>query len=423
MQMSHGEADADVAETACDSFDVEAAIEAFAADPSQVSLKLPHMTTGQRKQARKLADQHPEFKCESFGFGAERHLHLFKEAGASLRPAKDAADVSGAEEMPGAMSTGKLEEQRLVMSVGEGPSASRSTSASGSGSRASWSLGDESAADSAPESAAEPGPASAGGQATFVHIEGVGPVDERIVHSMSRGEQALLDVPVHAMCQVRNTFIHIEGVGPVDERVVRSMPHGMFSQYMMEDSAKAARAEARAPAPPVPPRAAPDAPGLSAAAACFVPAAGTTENYSTTGAEAPMVVPADSPVTFETTNPSEQTRLCPGTEVVIEGLLKQPAFNGKSGVVQCFDEGTGRYSILLNMEAGSAHQWAKVKGDNLQLKVPPPPFYPPALELQDCTPPKDPIFGEFAEVPSLPDTPMWGEPAWAASPLKLTALV
>jgi len=56
--------------------------------------------------------------------------------------------------------------------------------------------------------------------------------------------------------------------------------------------------------------------------------------------------------------------------------------------------------------------------------VPPPPaYYPQTLELQDCPPPKEPIFGEFAEPPSFPPSPMWGEPAWAASPLKLTALV
>jgi hypothetical protein len=403
--------EADVGATAGDSFDVEAVIEAFVADLSQVSLKLPHMTTGQRKQARKIADQRPELICESFGFGAERQLHLFKEAGASLRAAKpiDGEDVAEAAtpDGPGAAPAEEepmLGEQHPVPSVCKDLTVSlsgHSTNASG------CSSGPESAAGSVAESpSAEPGQ-------TFVPVEGAGAVDERVVQSTSRKEQALLYVPPPAMCQVRNTFIHVEGVGPVDERLVRSMPHGMFSQCM---------AEAAAPAPLVPQRAAPDAGAFSAAAACFTPAGGIA-NQCAPRSEAPMVVPADSPVVFETTRASEQALLSPGTEVVIEGLLKSPAFNGLSGTVQSFDEGSGRYSILLNLEAGSGHQWAKVKGENLQLRVPPPPYYPPALELQDCPPPKDFIFGEFEELPGFPPSPMWGQPAWTISSSNWTALV
>lgn len=36
---------------------------------------------------------------------------------------------------------------------------------------------------------------------------------------------------------MRNTFIHIEGGGPVDERIVQSMPHGMFRQCLWGDYA------------------------------------------------------------------------------------------------------------------------------------------------------------------------------------------
>lgn len=63
----------------------------------------------------------------------------------------------------------------------------------------------------------------------------------------------------------------------------------------------------------------------------------------------------------------------PGTQVVIEGLTKAPAFNGHSGVVLSFDSGTGRYNIQLSVEACSAgNQIAKIKPENLRSAISPP---------------------------------------------------
>eukprot|EP00434_Breviolum_minutum_P022490 symbB.v1.2.019844.t1/scaffold1644.1/size164340/14 len=45
-------------------------------------LELPALNDNERKKVKeKLAEKHPEIKCESYGFGAERRLHLFKVAG------------------------------------------------------------------------------------------------------------------------------------------------------------------------------------------------------------------------------------------------------------------------------------------------------------------------------------------------------
>lgn len=66
-------------------FDASSAIAEFLADPELTSLELPHMTTGQRKNVKSLLEQYPELRCESFGFGAERRLHLFK-AGCAVDP-------------------------------------------------------------------------------------------------------------------------------------------------------------------------------------------------------------------------------------------------------------------------------------------------------------------------------------------------
>jgi len=57
---------------------VASAIFEFLADPTSTSLTLPPMTTGQRTSVKKLVQQHPELRCESYGFGVERQLHLFK---------------------------------------------------------------------------------------------------------------------------------------------------------------------------------------------------------------------------------------------------------------------------------------------------------------------------------------------------------
>lgn len=47
-------------------------------DTARTSLELPHLTTGQRKQVKALVVQYPELQCESYGFGGERRLHVFK---------------------------------------------------------------------------------------------------------------------------------------------------------------------------------------------------------------------------------------------------------------------------------------------------------------------------------------------------------
>jgi len=64
-----------------DSFDLEAAIADLLCGAGAKSIELPScLTPDQRKQARLVADQHPELKCESYGFGADRRLHVFKRS-------------------------------------------------------------------------------------------------------------------------------------------------------------------------------------------------------------------------------------------------------------------------------------------------------------------------------------------------------
>merc|ERR1719482_1937727 len=75
--------------------DIDVVVSEFAADPVRTSLELPHMTTGQRKTTKKLLEQYPELRCESYGFGSDRRLHLFKKESVSTQQIKDSiADVA-----------------------------------------------------------------------------------------------------------------------------------------------------------------------------------------------------------------------------------------------------------------------------------------------------------------------------------------
>jgi hypothetical protein len=140
--------------------------------------------------------------------------------------------------------------------------------------------------------------------------------------------------------EVRNTFIHFE-CSPSDQRVVQSMPHDMFRKCLMAEVLN----------------------GLKQERVAEGPSSASTENLD---------------------EPAESSVLAPGAEVVIDGLLKAPAFNGQCGTVQSLDEDTGRYNILLNTPA-AGHKWAKVKRENLQTVLgPPPPCFAPTLSLDAC---------------------------------------
>jgi hypothetical protein len=64
-------------------------------------------------------------------------------------------------------------------------------------------------------------------------------------------------------------------------------------------------------------------------------------------------------------NAEQLVPLVPGALVVVEGLVKLPAFNGQSAIVQGWDESTGRYNIVV--ASADSCQQAKIKRENLRL--------------------------------------------------------
>jgi len=146
---------------------------------------------------------------------------------------------------------------------------------------------------------------------------------------------------------VKNTFID-DWVHPsdttIDARNVQSMPHNMFAQHLSAEMSGGAAAGANK--------------GYSSAVSQIYSAATPMAGTTTKGAPA-------GPSLMEYSL---------GTEVVIDGLLKAPAFNGAVGTIQSWDADSQRYDILLTCATPSGHRWAKVKSANLRRALPAGPI-------------------------------------------------
>jgi len=288
----------------CDS---EAMISEFAADDERSTMVLPHMTTGQRKDVKKLLECYPELKCESYGFGQDRKLYLFKNSGGSS-PRQDMRNANACALTPPERSDGDVEllrslnanacpfipaapEKNTLQCFMDGPVCKLDLS---SIKDCADGLGQASCADGStdvPSSCASP-------ISTFRKV-------------------LPWNVPMPPGLEVQNTFIHYKGP-PADQRQVQSMPHGMFRKCLMEEALSIQPQKVQ------------------------ISGVGDDMAASMSG----MLLTA-------------------GTEVVIEGLSKCPAFNGLRGTLQSLDEESGRYNILLATPS-QGHKSAKVKRENFR---------------------------------------------------------
>jgi hypothetical protein len=150
-----------------------------------------------------------------------------------------------------------------------------------------------------------------------------------------RADQMLAPSPQNV--NVKNTFIddwvNADGM-PADARVVQSMPHNMFGQCLSSElSAQAQLAMGR--------------------------------NYASDVSTKPSETVARKLHWAE--EPLEQEYLIElGTEVVIDGLVKAPSFNGTRGTVQSWDGESSRYNVFLAYPAANGQRLAKIKGENLR---------------------------------------------------------
>jgi len=356
-------------------FDVDAALAAFLANAAQLTLELPHMTTGQRRHARKLVESHPELKCESYGFGEERQLHIFKKGFGESTNNQNSG--------PAVNVKNTFIDDWIAPEDAPEPVVFRSMPLQGSKSPLQDAIEGESKVDVS--SISDASSQAGAGQQPSAEVATLA-----TVAAAAGNGRALPRWPKELQPEVRNTFIHIEG-DSLDERMVQTMPHGMFRQNVSHEAAAA------------------DAETIIG----FAPAEGT----STCGGSSPpppplQPAPAGLAASVDMPAPPASTAgdplLAPGTQILVEGLVRAPAFNGLNGVVQFYEEETGRYSVLLASPCvPTGVQWAKIKGENLRLAAPPPYCAMGAEVMQE------PVLA--AETPLVPGL--------VATPLRLTALV
>jgi len=315
--------------------DLEALVSEFLADGSRTSLELPHMTTGQRKRTKRLVEQHPGLRCESFGFGQERQLHLFKPSHESTHEAPSAA--TAAPPTPALLSSRGAQPDAAAAAVVGGDPAS-----AGEGNHWEKASTEACSTEKAPTEACSTEASTPGTPSSRSSPRGSGGQ----LRQPGVGSPSGLATPL-GVAAVRNTFIHFEGEKE-DVRLVQSMPHGMFRQQLCAEASGAAKHVSS------PPQLAPV----------------TTEHQPEAADE--LELPPAAVL---------DAMLPPGVEVEICGLSKCPAFNGRRGVVRSYDPEAGRYDVALWSEAGE--QRAKVRRENLAPVAPPSPVAVP-LSPQVC---------------------------------------
>mmetsp|Transcript_33851 Transcript_33851/g.79125 ORF Transcript_33851/g.79125 Transcript_33851/m.79125 type:complete len:598 (-) Transcript_33851:102-1895(-) len=217
-----------------DAFDVEVAIRSFVADASCTTLELPaSLTVEQRRRAKKCAEQHPEVRCESFGFGSERRLHLFKEPSKAQEAADSSKEVRVDEIQQAvrvkntfiddwvsgepsnepvqfrSLPTWLLQRtlERCLQQVGDGK-------LSLAGSLTDTRM-DDAASTECPQSP-----------------EGSAPTPLGSPYGVGLLQHGLGSLP--AGLTVQNTFLHLESQPAVD-RIVKSMPDGMFQKCLNQE--------------------------------------------------------------------------------------------------------------------------------------------------------------------------------------------
>lgn len=147
----------------------------------------------------------------------------------------------------------------------------------------------------------------------------------------TREDQVPRCSPQHV--SVKNTFIDdwiSADVTPADARIVQSMPHNMFGQSLSAELYE------------------------EFDALCT----GEGDDFANVLVQSKEALPSNGCF--------QEQFFALGTEVVIQGLVKAPSFNGAWGVVQSWDAETGRYNVQLACAAINGQRLAKIKGENLR---------------------------------------------------------
>lgn len=344
-------------------FDVASAIEGFLKDSDCTSLELPHMTTGQRKSTKKLLEKYSELRCESYGFGTERRLTLFKNFPSESPPNPSASATSyrcydlepvavnikntfiddwvAPQQEPVmfrslqhcsdkrgldfASIVKMSREGKVEITSADGSNTARSTGA------AAFFAGDAALGESSS--------ATLRSQNNVQIVRGESNEFEKVPVS------TLPDSCEEIQIEERSTFIHFKDQVFADERTVQSMPHGMFKRCILEEASQGGEGY-------------------------FTPATTSGSETPTAASEAEQELESAPGSAAEASPDDVCLQLISGALAIVEGLVKVPEFNGCSAVVQGWDEETRRYDVLLATLGGCQH--AKIKEENLRVVLPCP---------------------------------------------------
>jgi hypothetical protein len=313
--------------------DLEVVIARFAGDDSRISHALPaSLSSEQRQLAKKLVGLHPQLDCESYGFGPERQLHLFKKRagchGVRMRVKNTFIDAwleSG---------DGKLRNSPVFRSL---PSDLR--------------------------------------RAVVVAL--VAPVSDRAESAKDDMDLVEHDDDNVQICSTPSPCTSPKMLGFPSVPSLAEVYDPSGTEFMT--SPRRAQPSEQVPAPLT------DASGRPPPMALKAQSIASVMDASQRLTPAPP--PGPPPV-----SPCNVAMLAQGTEVEIDGLLQRPDFNGLSGTVQSWDPILRRYNILLCRQPGHGGQrYVKTKRENLRIKPPPPPpstadLSAATLKLESCLP-------------------------------------
>lgn len=387
---------------------LEAVIARFAADDSRVSHALPvSLSLDQRQLAKKLVALHTQLECESYGFGPERQLHLFKKRsrkstgcsgvkGVRMRVKNTFIDawLEGTDckfvcspmcspifrslpsdlrtgvivaSKPMANQDGNVQDAALPCRPTKPPDVLEPQLSTGRSCESVQDVG---------QVCDTPSPCSSPKQADF-------PKAPILTVGMREGVQDVGQV-------------HCTSLPCNSPQLADFQKPPMLTEFDCESVPDVAQV-CDTPSPC-------NTPNLSACLdsqmpteVCDIPRTefATSEERTLPTDHSPTLVCMSQTLAFmpPPVSPSNMVTLAEGTAVEIDGLVQRPDYNGKSGTVQSWDPVLRRYNVILDktFSDDSGPRQVKTKRENLRLITPPPPAHAagiaaPTIDLSACIP-------------------------------------
>lgn len=367
----------DVAATSADAvnaeFDLESVIAWFAGDDSCVSHALPtSLSPEQRQLAKKLVGCHPHLECESYGFGPERQLHLFRKRckGVRMRVKNTFIDawLDGGDGTLAPVSRSLPSSWRsMVVAALVAPVSNDCCEV----------------IEDITQIVSTPSPCSSPKAQRFPNVPWFkGKCDSKCKADDDAAQLCSTTSP-HKFTENAPSHIEVscEDGGDTAHHMMCSTPSPCTSPTLLHFPNAPTCVKVHDPS----------GTELMASAKCALLSNEKGGAHAMGGGlrSIPLPPPPASPINV--------AMLSKGTEVEIDGLVARPDFNGLAGIIQSWDPVLRRYDVLLDPVGGGGPRHVKLKRENLRLNslVPPPPgsaaILSTTIDLSSCLPKEDRI--------------------------------